>query len=180
MKDPAEGLMAIRARAVIEDCRSALIILHENPRGAQWRLTWCSTLTLLRVVGHVLKSESGAAGKAPEFKKVVENWWIDLKKKKPIIWQFIEDDRNVLLKEYRFTAEQGLVRPPTINSHAIGTMPIGIGILEPTYRMKSGPFKGRDQRDVVEIAIKWWESEIEEIELQASADAISAKILRGG
>ena len=37
------------ARIVLEDCRSALHELRQNPTGPRWRIQWVAMLALLRV-----------------------------------------------------------------------------------------------------------------------------------
>jgi hypothetical protein len=170
---------AFQARAVLGDCRIALLELRENPRGVQWRLRWCAVLTLLRAVGHVLsKVDASSTSIAPEFRDEAARWWKELNRTKPeplIFWEFIEKDRNALLKEYRFSAEQGIVMRGVLDVMLLHHMPV-IAVAEPTYLMKDGPFAGRDQRDLVEEAITWWDDQLEEIAVRAAATVIEPRL----
>ena len=159
---------AARAHVVLEDCRTALIELQQNPRGALWRLRWCTALTLLRAVGHVIAREGRAPGAAPEFRAAAEDWWQELNRTKPepaIFWHFIEDHRNALLKEYVFRAEQGVEAIPA----RFGQFEMGqpLAIHETTYMVSNGFFQGRDQRELVAAAIDWWDEQLDEINTQA-------------
>jgi hypothetical protein len=165
---------AFQARAVLDDCRSALLELRENPQGVRWRLRWCAVLTLLRAVGHVLRNVDGSSEAiAPEFREEAKRWWDEMQRTKPkplIFWKFIEKDRNALLKEYQFSAEQGVRAGGAVYGRMpYGAAPYGSLMMVPTYLMKDGPFSGRDQRDVVEEAIAWWDKQLGEIALRAAA-----------
>lgn len=164
---------AFRARAVLDDCRVALLELRQNPRGVHWRLRWCAALTLLRAVGHVLrKVDAESTSVAPEFRAAARVWWADLNRTKPdpaIFWEFIDKDRHALLKEYRFSAEQGVTVLGAVGTVPVGRLALGSMEIEPTYFMKDGVFSGRDQRDLVQEAITWWEEQLDEISVRAAA-----------
>jgi hypothetical protein len=171
---------AFQARAVLEDCRIALLELRADPRGVQWRLRWCAVLALLRTVGHVLsKVDASSTSIAPEFRDEAARWWKELNRTKPeplIFWEFIEKDRNALLKEYQFSAEQGIILRGDLNTVPLGALPLGASVAEPTYLMKDGPFAGRDQRDVVQEAIDWWDDQLEEIAVRAAATVTEPRL----
>jgi len=169
---------AALARAVLADCEAALHVLKGNPRGVYWRLAWCSALTLLRAVGHVLEYEMRSPDAVPEMREAWRAWWKrvgDAKADHPIFWDFIRNDRNALLKEYRFTAEQGIIIQGALNTVPLGSVPLNGNVAEPTYLMKDGPFAGCDQRDLVQKAIAWWDRQLEEIALRAAAECMIEK-----
>jgi hypothetical protein len=64
---------AALARAVLADCEAALHVLKGNPRGVYWRLAWCSALTLLRAVGHVLEYEMRSPDAVPDMREAWEH-----------------------------------------------------------------------------------------------------------
>ena len=89
-----------------------------------------------------------------------------------IFREFIEKERNTLLKEYEFN-----VHPLEEVSIALRmtAMPIGDGELveidhlfqleENIYRpLIDGPWAGDDARDVLQEAIKWWGQELSSID----------------
>ena len=61
-----------------------------------------ATVSLLRAVGHVLNKVDGAS--CPEMRAAVDEVWSEWKADKTanaIFFDFIEDERNSILKEYR-------------------------------------------------------------------------------
>ena len=64
-----------------------------------WRPQWAGLVALLRVVGRVLNTEDSKA--SPSARGAIEAAWKELNRTKPnppIFWQFIEDERNSVLK----------------------------------------------------------------------------------
>ena len=130
-------------------------MLRAEPEGLPWRVIWVATVALLRAVGHVLAKAD--APKDAALQRVVDEKWKALNASKPspaIFWEFIETERNALLKTYETMARTSVVagggksgRPNAYD-----------------YRIGSGPFAGRDQRDVVEDAIAFWEQYLLDIE----------------
>jgi hypothetical protein len=92
------------------------------------------------------------------------------KRDSPIFWDFIDHDRNQLLKEADLTVGQSaevFLSGGTIPRHA----PLPPPPLPPiyTYHMNSGTFAGQDPRDLVRDAIEWWEKQLDDIEQKAAA-----------
>lgn len=147
--------MQLRARVVLDDCRGALRDLRDGVQGDEWRRRWVTAVVLLRAVGHVLMkvdSQTDAGVRAASGKK-----WAALQKSKPdpkIFWQFIDDERNLILKEYVIRAGQGV----TVNLAAE---------IAHSYPVHDGPFAGMDQREVIRIAIDWWNCYLGEVENEA-------------
>ena len=76
---------------------------EELPEG---RLHWVSGLALLRTVGHVLAKVD--ARTSPAHAEAVNGLWTKLKADRQsaaIFWDFIEEERNNLLKTYTFGAK---------------------------------------------------------------------------
>ena len=151
--------MTNKARIVLEDCKGALSDFKDGLQGAEWRRHWILCVTLLRAVGHVLDKVDKKTN--PKLKIIIDQEYEKLKKSKPdppIYWKFIDSERNSLLKLYETSAGQGV----TIKLGEPGT-------LEPPeteyyYVINFGRFKGRDQRDVIQEAISWWEEYLNNID----------------
>jgi len=189
---------AAKARQALGWCRYAHHRMRRNPTGEDWVLIWAGTIALLRAVGHALRKEDAA--KDARLKKEQGCWWKALNRTKPapaIFWDFIERDRNALLKEAELTVGQSLnvqgIRPPVTlgGDLRIEQQPQADQQLQPprsiyyparpgqddprapppiaSYRMISGPFKGQDPRDLVRDAIEWWEKQLSDIEKKATA-----------
>lgn len=129
---------------------------------------------MLRAVGHVLEHETKNSADVA-LRAAAQRWWENLKESEPepaIFWQFVYDDRNALLKEYSFAATPGHSTTPGApagrsSASAISAFdPLGVGIFDetPSYQMVLSPFTGRDARDVVEEAIRWWDQQLRAIE----------------
>lgn len=161
------------AREVLEDCRVAVSKLKDGISGRDWRIAWVTSVALLRAVGHVLQKVDSQTN--PRLQQAISTAWQKLAESRPepaIFWSFIEEERNSILKEYRMTAGQGVtVRPGTAHIN----LRTGEQWSEPglptlyRYEMHSGPYAGRDQRDVLSEAIAWWEMYLDKIDEQTNA-----------
>lgn len=152
--------MTDTARKVLIDCRYSheLLELEDNPR--KFRLLWVSCTSLLRTVGKALHEVD--AKNNPHQKSYIAEWWENLKKNKDqhtIFFNFIEPERNNILKEYKigmFSGEVSVIAGTTGEAFTLSeTMFCPI-----TY----GAFEGEDCRDIALQAIKWWEVQIDSIE----------------
>ena len=146
--------MTEAARQVLEDCRGALVDFKDGLQGGSWRRHYILCITLLRIVGHVLDNVDKL--KDPVLKIIIDDEYRKLKnskKRHQIYWEFIDEERNDLLKEYKTSAGQGV----TIK---IGQKPA----VEYHYVFNDGPFKERDQREVIQEAIVWWKSYLDNID----------------
>lgn len=165
--------MTSHARDVFEDCKVAASQLRDGVQGREWRISWVTTVALLRAVGHVLRNVDAPTDTL--LKRIVTEEWSKLSATKPepaIFWQFIEDERNNILKEYRLSAGLNItVRPGTVQLDLNTGEQRGEPGL-PTlydYRMKSGPYAGIDQREVLRQALSWWDSYLSVIEAKYAA-----------
>ena len=163
--------MTLAARETLEDCRGALAELTDGVKGGQWRRRWIIAIVLLRAVGHVLHKIDGLH--SPAYGSAISNWWSQLNASKPnpaIFWSLIDEERNTILKEYRTSAGQGV----TVQVSGIEiNLLTGEQKIDPPkpaiyhYVINTGPFKGRDQRELIAEAIAWWEKELESIDTHA-------------
>ena len=160
--------MTTSAREVLEDCRGALAELGDGVQGPVWRRRWIVAVVLLRAVGHVLDKVDGARSK--ELKEAVDEWWCLLRSTKPkpqIFWQFVDEERNAIVKEYQTNARQGVsIQVPVIEINLRIGEQTSDPAKPPTYRytMNAGHFKDRDQRELIAEAIQWWEGELAAID----------------
>jgi hypothetical protein len=118
-------------------------------------------VALLRAVGHVIDKVDGQRSR--EIRRIVDEEYRKLKDSKPephIFWGFIEDERNLVLKEYRF---RGLhvsgFNVTSITGASLKTAQQftltreGVGDLH-LHVFNEGPFAGRNQLDVAIEAIR--------------------------
>ncbi len=70
---------------------------------AEWRLNWVAGVALLRTIGHVLAKVD--AKESERHSEEIAAFWRELKShptENEIFWEFIEKERNNLLKTYSF------------------------------------------------------------------------------
>ena len=169
------------ARNVLEDCRTALAEFERaEPAGSLWRVQWVANIALLRTVAHVIRNVDAITEDHPnELREAAVEWWEGLRETKPeprIFWGFIQEERNNLLKEYKFRANIGVTievptavlrRTPEGRIEQVGAK--GEGKSWRDYNITGGPFKGKDQREVIRQAIEWWQDQLDDIEARAAA-----------
>ena len=166
--------MTNKAREVLDDCRKAVSEIKDGVMGRKWRIRWASSVVLLRAVGHVLKKVDAA--RDPTLGQVIHQEWMRLNASKPeplIFWKFIEEERNNILKEYKIVAGQGVtIRPGSMHLNLTAGNRTSESNL-PTlyhYTINSGPFAGRDQREVLHEAIEWWQKFLDRIDTEYMED----------
>lgn len=72
----------------------------------EWRLHWVAGIALLRAIGHVLSKSDADISTA--HKRAVREMWDSWKRDAEdnyIFWEFIESERNNILKTYTFGAK---------------------------------------------------------------------------
>lgn len=113
---------------------------HELP---EWKLHWVSGIALLRTVGHVLAKVDALV--SPAHAAAVDGLWARLKadrQSSAIFWNFIEEERNNLLKTYTFGAK--------------------LGFNEDGYLIEFAD--GRDAFQLFREAVYWWRHQLETLE----------------
>ena len=111
--------MALKARNVLADCRNALDLLEEETRPEVFRLYWVAGIALARAVGHVLQKVDGKHDATiKRAAALAYTAWQADKQANAIFWDFIEQERNQILKEY----EVGFLAVP-IDVVAVGELP---------------------------------------------------------
>jgi hypothetical protein len=76
---------------------------EEHP---EWRMHWTFAVVMLRTVGHVLVKVD--RHKSARHKQTIDAYWTRWKGDRLanwIFWEFIEDERNNILKTYKFGVE---------------------------------------------------------------------------
>lgn len=72
----------------------------------EWRLNWVAGCALLRTIGHVLQKVD--AQNSDTHRRTINSFWSDWKLERDkswIFWDFIENERNNILKNYEFGVE---------------------------------------------------------------------------
>ena len=147
--------MARKARSVLADCRNALDLLQDEMRPEAFRLYWVAGVALARAAGHVLQKVDGEQDAT--IKHAVASayaaWKAD-KQANAIFRDFIEQERNQILKEY----DVGFLAGPidVVAGGALHTLDEHL-----FCPIADGVFAGEDCRDILDQAIKWWESQLD-------------------
>lgn len=120
--------------------------------GNQWVILWTASVSLLRTVGHVLRNVDAATDL--RMRSAVDdawNKWSTHKDEHRIFWEFIEEARNSILKEFDLQAGQGVIVRPG-GDHTV------------TYPIYLDGFGEADQLELLDTALEWWHVELERIE----------------
>jgi hypothetical protein len=171
-------MKTLRARSVLADCRWALAQYSSELSGPRLRVAWVGIVTLLRAVGHVLKKVD--ARDDPKIRQIVDQLWNEWASTKPAIFsEFIENERNSVLKQYEFgfsrtfearRTEEG---PVTIDlrgdllARAESNELPQVALRGLQSIILDGPFHGRPESGVAAEAIEWWELQLTQIERRA-------------
>jgi hypothetical protein len=155
------------SRAVLEDCRLAYRLLDTEKDDGRWRLMWVAAVTLLRTVGHVLdKVDASNPNVRAVTNQLYEGWKHD-DPKHEIFREFIDQERNNILKQYEFGVSQGplLVSPFLVdrdgNEYQLEPAIWSENIYRP---MATGPYEGEDGRTLIDDAIEWWQQQLDEVD----------------
>lgn len=164
--------MTAAAREVLDDCRLALTMLEEETDLDRWRVHWAAAVALLRAVGHVLDKVDGEDADLRRLAAAAFRSWKGDAPEHEIFREFIEPERNTVLKEYRFRHhpldEVSLatvldIRDPETGdvTRASEIFQLGDNLYRP---FQEGWRAGDDARDVLSDAINWWENQLNAID----------------
>ncbi|MGE4265106.1 MAG: hypothetical protein AB7E46_11625 [Desulfovibrio sp.] len=147
----------LKARGVFGDFQRVCGMLKEESGKQEYRILWVAALTLCRAVGHVLDKVDGKA--SSEAKKIINDMFAGWKNgdENKIFREFIEKERNLVLKQYEIGYDDG---------------PLDIHSCDNVYdivdvhgcAMAKGEYFGSQSSDILQQAIVWWETQLDEIE----------------
>lgn len=152
----------LKAREVLRDCRNTWYLLEEEADDDRFRILWIAGVVLARAVGHVLHKVDATLD--PELARIVDQRFAEWKAdpaKNAIFWDFIEQERNLILKEYELRFRDSAPLVVEVDGEAYGPYLLKDHLFSP---MVDGPYAGEDCRDVLEEAIRWWERQLDVIE----------------
>jgi hypothetical protein len=160
--DPFTKVDALAARRVLRDAyraRKELAKAFQSNVASTHRLRWVTIITLLRAVGHALDSVD--VRRSPAMKEAAKAAWSRWREKPLhhlIFHEFIKRERDVVVKEYRFTTGRVAVGEPVNVAQTIG----------PSTVLLIGD-RSYSALEAVDTALAWWEAEISQIEHEARA-----------
>ena len=161
--------MTEAARKVLEDCKAALDMLEEEGDEQRWRVLWAGAMALVRAVGHVLQKVDG---EDPTVRQLVDQaWkrWDADREANEVFWEFIQKERNNILKEYRFNVhDSAVVCLAAVECDEAGNevaIESPFTLDENLFRpIEAGYQAGEDARNAYADAIGWWNAEISRME----------------
>lgn len=149
----------LRAEIVLKDCRYAHEMLESVLDERRFRVYWAASLSLLRAVGHVLQKVD--AETSPKVREAVDRAWKRWSADRgahALFWEFIERERNLVLKEYeiRLSMDGATVYVESDTGDTVAEH------LSAEYYLPvtEGHFASEDAREVVADAIRWWTEEL--------------------
>lgn len=158
----------MEAEKMLHIAKTSLNMLQTVEDQDQVEVMWIAAITALREVGHVLAKVDKYSDTILSQK--IDAWWSDLNKNKTIdknriFFDFIDKERNDTIKELSIHYDKGMQDILIIE---------GINKKEACFvndiipqliyiPMTDGYYEGEDIRDLIEMAIEWWEKQIEEL-----------------
>ena len=153
--------MLENARRVLADCKHAHELLEDELQAGSFRILWVAGIAMARAVGHVLQKVDGESDKAVKAAVAsAYSVWKSNRSENKIFWDFIEEERNQVLKQY----EIGFLGGQVGMAAGAELHTLDGNVFCP---ITEGPFAGDDCRDVLEQAIRWWEQQLALIEFAA-------------
>lgn len=95
--------MTAIARKVLSDLRVAQELLQTEQSSDPFRVLWVASVALCRAIGHALQKVDSIS--SPQLRLAIQatyESWKDNPDHHPVFFEFIEDERNSVLKEYEF------------------------------------------------------------------------------
>ena len=152
--------MTTSARHVLNDLKLTLELLHRDPDNAEWRIHWVAAIALARSVGYVLWNVDVRDGRADRSaaRKLFDEWKVRENKEHEIFRDFIELERNSVLKEYESSVYPEneiwlLAGEEAFEERFL----LGSNLFRP---IEFGLYEGEDARYVIHLAIDWWDKQL--------------------
>ena len=171
--------MTLIARQVLADCRIALQLLEDEKDLQRWRIHWAAAVMLTRAVGHVLDKVDAARGDnaLKTASDAAYKSWNDPSSAHAIFREFIEPERNNIVKEYAFNVHpleevEVLVdvRMQNMETGEIVGAPQVIPLGDNIYRPHLSEYReGDDCRDILTDALEWWDEQLDRVDRTAAA-----------
>jgi hypothetical protein len=159
--------MTATARKVLSDLCVSRELLQAEQSSDQFRVLWVASVALCRAIGHALQKMDSIS--SPQLRLAIKGTYESWKSSPDlhsVFFEFIEDERNSVLKEYEFGfmsgagTLDGLVLPDGL----LATLPDNL-----FCPMSDGRFAGIDCRDVLDLAINWWQQQLDHIDRAVAA-----------
>ena len=159
----------LAASKVLRLCKVSLELLQEETDEVRWNVHWFGAVSLLRAVGHVLVKVDGP--KSAKLRNRLDDAYSDWKSTNPnhaIFRDFIDSERNNLLKEFRSSVHPNHVTRLVIEDVKFRYWANTDGSASDIHLLDENLFRpvlggygqGEDARDIYEAAIGWWQAQL--------------------
>ena len=111
----------LHARVALADATHALSLLDKASSVEDFRVLWVAELALLRTIGHVLHKVDRDRTKLRDAIDCAWSRWNSDRAAYQLFWVFIEEERNVILKQYEHRWFEG----PVLLEVGSEVLPIG-------------------------------------------------------
>ena len=157
--DPYTKFDALAARRALRDAyraKNEFSAALSSKNLATIRLRWITAITILRAVGHTLVNID--ASRSSALHSAIDSAWNRWKSdsfQNLIFHEFIEKERNTILKEYRTSlfASPSQQSKFSNNAEHYSTVLVGDRAYYPL--------------EALNVSLEWWETELDRIEAQA-------------
>lgn len=162
----------MKSRELYVDCCSArdlLVKAIQEKKTAEAKVAWFASLAMLRAIGHVLeKVDSPGGGTA--FKELLKEKY-DHWKEVEIFRDFIELERNAIIKEYRssLTVKEQckVVKLVTVDHRTLKSKDgFSLHSTESITEFIKGSGLGSEKSPLTTLnrALEWWDTQLKELE----------------
>ncbi len=162
----------MKARQVFQDCiyaRDSLETAVADGRIQDAKIMWFAALAMLRSIGHVLRKVDAKALGEP-FQRLLEQRF-QAWKGDPMFCNFIERERNSILKEYDSSLEEETVREECLLGLSDGSVlavssgeALAVTTEVATLTKRRGENAGTSPAEALTLALDWWDRELEILE----------------
>jgi hypothetical protein len=125
-----------------------------------WRHQWAGLCALLKTSVHLMRIDAARCFAEDIRRELLESYH-RLRRDKasyPLFWGFVDRERNNILKEYEFSAYQGVIKEDGTIAASVSLMSLLNGPQD--LFIRGGDYDGRRAMDVAEEAADWIEGYI--------------------
>jgi hypothetical protein len=165
-------MLTLAARKVLLDFHVALTDWAEREYSddRRWRIGYLSCVSLLRTVGYVLRNVDSKRNDLA--RKVIDEHYRRWKRDEEheIFTAFIEQERNLVLKEYQFNADpRDAVKVPLVSLDESLNPIEEVGSVDMVL-FADGPLQGYHVDQLMWDSYEWWVKQLGSIERALASD----------
>jgi hypothetical protein len=171
---PLEVKYNLASYLACTDCKYGIDRLKRgNPTYSAWKIEWAGICALLKTSVHLMREKDARSCLPEHLKSELRRAWNELRKHKeryPLFWEFIDRERNNIIKEYEFSAYEVIIKPDGTTRKPLGLLSFMEEGEKETLIIKSGYYKDRLALEVLSEAAEWVENYIFDVIRRAGYD----------